>query len=223
MRNAIRTLSASSEYWIVVAGAFGWPIVASLRLLLHPGVAPPFTERRLATLLIVEAIQLVLLAAFLSVRGWKFGRLGIRPTLGDTLRGLGLALAAYVVYLALWYLSSALGFRPGYAGSYRELAIHDLTLPVVMAASLLNPLYEEVFLCGYLVTVAKDAGRTSAGVNGSIAIRLLCHLYQGGVGVLTIIPIGLIFTWWYARTARMWPVLVAHALIDLTAMAQFLR
>ncbi len=223
MQNAIQRLSAKSEFWIVAVGAFGWAIVSSLRLLLRPGAAPPFSESRLESLLIYEAIMLALLAAFLWARGWKFGRLGVRPTLTDTLRGFGLAFVAYIMYVSTWYMSSALGLQPSYAGSYRELAAHDLTLQAVLAVSVLNPLYEEVFLCGYVVTIAKDSGRLSAGVNGSIAIRLLCHLYQGGVGVLTIIPIGLLFTWWYARTARLWPVLVAHALIDLTSMLQFLR
>jgi uncharacterized protein len=223
MRNAIQRLSARTEFWIVCVGAFGLSIVASLRMLLHPGASPPFTERSLESLLVYETIMLALLGAFLWVRGWRFGRLGIRPTLADTLRGFGLAFATYAVYVATWYISSALGLQPGYAGTYRELAVHDLTLHAVIASSVLNPFYEEVFLCGYLVSVAKDAGRLSAGVNGSIAIRLLCHLYQGGVGVLTIIPVGLLFTWWYARTARLWPVLVAHAFIDLTSMLQFLR
>jgi membrane protease YdiL (CAAX protease family) len=223
MRNPIQRLSATGEVWIVAAGAFGWAMVSSLRLLLYPGAAPPLTERRLESLLTFEAIMLALLAAFLWMRGWRFARFGIRPTLTDTLRGFGLAFATYVVYVATWYISAALGLQPGYAGSYRELAAHDLSLQAVIAVSLLNPFYEEVFLCGYLVTVAKDSGRLSAGVNGSIAIRLVCHLYQGGVGVLTIVPLGLLFTWWYARTGRLWPVLVAHALIDLTSMLQFLR
>ncbi len=223
MRNAIRNLSTKSECWIVVVAAFGWFMVSSLFSLVHPAATPPISQRRIESLLIFEAIVLALLAAFLSVRGWTIGRLGIMPTIKDTLIGIGLAAAVYAIYVSTWMISTAIGYQPGYAGSYREVAAHDFTLPIVLAASILNPFYEEVFLCGYLVTAGKSAGRPTAAVNGSVAIRLLCHLYQGGIGVLMIIPVGLIFTSWYARTARLWPVLVAHALFDLTATAHFLR
>ena len=32
-------------------------------------------------------------------------------------------------------------------------------------------------------------------------------------------PLALLFAWWYARTARLWPLIVAHAMLDLAALA----
>jgi uncharacterized protein len=81
-----------------------------------------------------------------------------------------------------------------------------------------NPFFEELFVCGYLITVAKESGRPALGVNASIAVRLAYHLYQGGVGVLGIIPLGMIFAFWFSKTGRLWPVVVAHALADFEGL-----
>jgi len=56
----------------------------------------------------------------------------------------------------------------------------------------------------------------------SLAIRLTCHLYQGAAGVIGIVPLGFIFTYWYARTGRLWPVVLAHALFDVAGLWPYL-
>jgi membrane protease YdiL (CAAX protease family) len=77
-------------------------------------------------------------------------------------------------------------------------------------------------LCEFIVTAAKKYNRSTAGINVSVAVRVLYHLYQGSIGVLGIIPVRLIFALWYARTGRLWPVFVAHALFDAIGLLQFL-
>jgi membrane protease YdiL (CAAX protease family) len=47
----------------------------------------------------------------------------------------------------------------------------------------------------------------------SVAIRVLYHLYQGPASA-GIIPIGFVFAYWYARTGRLWPAVIAHGLMD---------
>ena len=44
------------------------------------------------------------------------------------------------------------------------------------------------------------------------------HFYQGALGVLSITPMGPLFAYWFARTGRLWPLVVAHALQDFTAL-----
>jgi membrane protease YdiL (CAAX protease family) len=86
---------------------------------------------------------------------------------------------------------------------------------------LVNPFFEEVFVSGYVIA-ALDPRRTAwTGINVSVAIRLLYHLYQGPVGVLSVVPIGLVFAWWYARTGRLWPLVMAHALFDFLPLAGY--
>ena len=40
----------------------------------------------------------------------------------------------------------------------------------------------------------------ATAVNISAAIRLSYHLYQGVAGVLSVVPMGLLFAIWFART-----------------------
>jgi membrane protease YdiL (CAAX protease family) len=141
----------------------------------------------------------------------------------DTLIGLGLVLAFYVVYACALWIAYASGFRPSYLGHYQTLVDSGLSLPVTVSVCILNPVYEETFLCGYIITTAKATNRTTAGVNASVMIRLACHLYQGGLGVLGIVPVGLIFAWWYARTGRLWPLFVAHAVMDAIGLMRYVR
>jgi uncharacterized protein len=83
---------------------------------------------------------------------------------------------------------------------------------------LINPFFEEVFVCGYVMTALKRADNPWAAINTSVAIRMLYHLYQGPKGVLSIIPFGLIFGFSYARTGRLWPLVIAHSIADLLAL-----
>jgi membrane protease YdiL (CAAX protease family) len=49
-------------------------------------------------------------------------------------------------------------------------------------------------------------------------IRLGYHLYQGPFGVVAIVPLGLILAYWYAKNGKLWPLIVAHAAIDLVGL-----
>jgi len=221
IRRWVQALSPKTEFAIVIVGAFGLSIAGSLLVVAFPKPTPPISESVLERLLKYEAIILLVLGAFLYLRGWTLKRLGIRVTSKDSLIGAGLALAAYIAFVLMAWLAIMVGMPPRFAGNYQEVVARGLNWLTVVGVSILNPVYEETFLCGYIVTVAKASGRVTAGVNLSVAIRLVCHLYQGGIGVLGIIPLGLVFTWWYARTGRLWPVLVAHVLFDAVGLLRF--
>ena len=58
-------------------------------------------------------------------------------------------------------------------------------------------------------------------VAGSIsaALRVLAHVYQGPLALVTVLPVAVLFTLYYARTRRLWPVIVAHAFQDTLALS----
>jgi membrane protease YdiL (CAAX protease family) len=91
-------------------------------------------------------------------------------------------------------------------------------LATIVLVSPVNAFFEEVFVCGYVMTALHRKENVWFALNASVAIRLLYHLYQGPLGVLSVIPFGLIFGYWYARTGRLWPVIVAHSAIDVVGM-----
>lgn len=69
-----------------------------------------------------------------------------------------------------------------------------LSLGNVVLLSVVNPIFEEALLCGYIVTALKERRGFWFAVNVSVALRVANHLYQGSMGVLSILPLGLLFT-----------------------------
>jgi membrane protease YdiL (CAAX protease family) len=223
LRDTVLTWPIRTEALIVVFGAFGYALISTACYLfgVRPGAA--ITEHHLRFLLIYEPATLVILGGFLYLRGWTFKRVGLTPRFIDTLIGVGLAIGAYAAYVALWILAAAANLQPAYLNGASSLVDGHFALLTVIAVSILNPLFEELFVCGYVITVAKESGYLALGVNASIAIRLAYHLYQGGAGVVGIIPLGLIFAVWYSRTRRLWPVVVAHGLTDFVGLVSFVN
>jgi len=60
-------------------------------------------------------------------------------------------------------------------------------------------------------------------INVSTVVRLLYHLYQGPIGIVTIVPMGLIYGYTYARTRQLWPLIFAHVLIDIVGLSELGR
>ena len=51
----------------------------------------------------------------------------------------------------------------------------------------------------------------------SAVIRLSYHVYQGPIILVSILPMGILFAWLYWRTKRLWPLILAHAVLDFTS------
>jgi uncharacterized protein len=213
--NRLRALSFRDELIIVVGGAFGYFIVISILIAItyKPG-APLAAGSDFKHLLIHELIILVMLSTFLRIRGWTFERIGLGPNLRETLTGLGLALIIELVSRVVWLVAAATSGQALEAESNIEFVDGSIESTVLIVVSIVNPIFEELFLCGYLVTALKDRAGPWTAINISISIRLLYHLYQGIIGVIFIVPFGLILTYWYARQGRLWPLIVAHVVFD---------
>ena len=223
MRNFLQTLSPRTEFVIVVVGAFGLFIVTSLLMAFYPTAAPLHSEGSLWRLAFHEVIVLGLLGSFLVARGWTFERIGLVPTWADTAVGLGLALAAYLAYAFAWSVLVAISLPLAQAAANIKVMPAHLSPVTIAAISIVNPFYEELFVVGYVVTALKEDRGATFALNCSVATRLLYHLYQGVAGILSIIPLGLIFGYWYARTGKLWPLIVAHAAIDLFGMLAYVK
>lgn len=227
MRQYLQSLSPRTEFAIVILGAFGMFFAGTFLTLISSHAPNRLTDSgtysgaHLMALLVYEPAIMAVLLPFLRVRGWTLKRLGIRISAQDTLIGFALFLAdlaiTFSVYLAV------LSFSPA-----TDQAIHawDVTpggfgLALVVAVAIVNPIFEETFVCGYVISVLKDRADFWSAINISIAIRLLYHLYQGPGAVISIVPFGFLMAYWYARTGRLWPVMVAHGIADFLAFAGY--
>ncbi len=84
--------------------------------------------------------------------------------------------------------------------------------------AVVNGAFDELFVVGFVVSaLARMKKNAWFCVNVSTALRLAYHLYQGPLGVLQMVPAGLILAFWFARTKRLWPVIGAHIMMDMVA------
>ena len=201
---------------IVISVAFGWPIVASFVAVFSssPQLAP--SDGDLELLLIYELAILLALSIFLWMRAWTLQSLGLEAHARDVLVGLALAVAVHFMYQAAWQLAS--GIFPRLPIPRAATGSPGISLINFAVTCILNPLFEEIFVCGYVIVALKERRGQWTAINVSVAIQLIYHLYQGAVGVLSIVPAGLIFAYWYARTGRLWPAIVAHGILNFFSL-----
>jgi uncharacterized protein len=99
-----------------------------------------------------------------------------------------------------------------------SLVSTDISVANILAVSIINPVFEELLVVGYVITTLKKVRSITYAVNASVAMRLVYHLYQGPLSVISIIPLGLIFAYWYAKRGMLWSVIIAHALFDFIGL-----
>ena len=223
MRNILKSLPLGAEFLIVIVMAFGVSIVGSLFTATHPPHGALATEPRLWGLILHEVIVLVVLGLFLYARDWTPKRLGLVPKWSDVPWSVVLIAGVYLAFYAAWYGLAFISTRLLHAPAQLQFVSSGVSPATIIAMVLINPVFEEVFVAGYVIAALKDVRGATFAINVSVAIRLLYHLYQGVTGVLAIIPMGLIFGYWFARKGRLWPLIGAHAIMDLVGLLYYLR
>ena len=220
MRRFIRELSPNAEFAIVVLTAFGYfIIIGNLLVLLAPADAGRMTNADLLFLLLFELLVMALLVPFLRVRGWTLQIIGLTPGWKDTQIGIGLTLAVIMAWFVVWIVIAATMPEAADAAEKLNLIAPGLDPWTVVLVSVVNPIFEETFVCGYVVTALRQRGTSPwTAINVSIAIRLLYHVYQGPLGLISVLLVGLILTFWYARNGRLWPLIVAHVAFDFVGL-----
>ncbi|HEX4295398.1 MAG TPA: CPBP family intramembrane glutamic endopeptidase [Rhizomicrobium sp.] len=223
MRRFLQGLSPTTELVAVLVIAFGYIALLSVLDGIFPRPGAHHSTGSLALLVVYELFLIAVIAAFLGVRGWTLEKIGLVPSLTDSWIGVLLYIAAQLAWFFVWNLTAALApdIARHIAAVSTGLVTHGLSMIAVGAVSIVNPIFEETFEVGYVIAALRGRVSPVVCVNVSVALRLVCHLYQGTLGVLSVIPVGLIFAYWYVRTGRLWPLIVAHALLDFISLAAF--
>lgn len=83
----------------------------------------------------------------------------------------------------------------------------------------MNAFFEESVTVGYVLNSMRHHGQLFA-VSLSMFVRLLYHTYQGFVAVVSIVPMGILFAVYYSRRRALWPLIVAHFVLDFVALME---
>lgn len=232
------------EVWIVLGLSLGASGVYSVVSLIRKATLPGGLAHQTATLngsqdsrelfdfvyqvlAIGFALVPVALAVYLlsldRVKEPVSQRLGLdrtRPRF-DTLWGMGLAAAIGLPGLGVYGIGRLLGITaqiiPAPDTSYWW------TVPVLVLAAFQNALLEEVVVIGYLTTRLRQLGWEAwPTIIAAATLRGSYHLYQGvGPGVGNFV-MGLVFGYWFTRTKRVLPLVIAHTILDVFAFVGYL-
>src|SRR6201991_401370 len=138
------------------------------------------------------------------------GKLRWRP---DVLGGLGLAALIGLPGLGLYVVARALGLSAHVEPA--ELYATWWRIPVLLLTAFANGWAEEVIVVAFLMTRLHQLRvNPVAAVLASAVLRGAYHLYQGFSAGLGNVAMGLVFAYVWRRTGRLWPLIVAHGIID---------
>jgi membrane protease YdiL (CAAX protease family) len=150
-------------------------------------------------------------------------RLGIdrtRPGF-DVLSGVALLAVIGIPGLAFYAIGRQLGITA------EIIPAPDLTYwwtgTLLILAAFKNAILEEVIVVGYLMTRLEQLRwGVPAAIVAAAVLRGSYHLYQGIGPFFGNVAMGLVFGYWFRRTKRVMPLIVAHALIDIVAFVGYL-
>lgn len=158
---------------------------------------------------------------------WRAG-IDVKERLGLNLRrpgwdvGTGLLLAAVIGIpgLALYLYAQHLGINL----TVRASSLTDAwwRLPVTVLLAVQNGFLEEVLVVGYLITRLQQLHWPTWGIMAASAVlRGSYHLYQGFGGFVGNALMGLVFGWFFLTFRRIWPLVIAHSLIDTVVFVAY--
>lgn len=173
---------------------------------------------------LLNGVVPALLALFLLSRspglpgfGIGFDRLRLRL---ESLQGLGIAAAIGIPGLGLVILARHLGINAQLDAS--DIADIWYRYPILILQGIQNGVLEEVVMIGFLLTRFRQlnwpAGRA---ILLSAVIRGSYHTYQGLGGFVGNLIMGALFGWWFTRTRRVLPLVIAHSVIDVISFVGY--
>jgi len=166
---------------------------------------------------ILNGIVPPLLALFLLMRfpgGRGFGVGWDRDDVKRTvLQGVGFTALIGIPGLALVYTAHKVGINASIeAASYPD---YWYRIPYLLLSAFQNGFSEEVIVVAFLLTRLRQLGwSNSRSLGASALLRGTYHLYQGWGAFFGNAVMGLIFGWWFQRTRRVVPLVIAHTLLD---------
>lgn len=159
------------------------------------------------------------LALFLLLRHVP-AALSLRPHWRDILPGLGLAALIGIPGLGFYVGAVQLGLSREVVPSGLDTSVQDLLLLVLNSWA--NGFAEEILVVAWLCTRLRQLRVPWVWVFvASAVLRGSYHLYQGYSAGLGNMVMGLVFVWFFYRTGKVWPLVIAHGVIDTVAFVGY--
>ncbi len=200
---------------VITAICFGLFIFSSIQAVMQGLPEHHVNDSQLGGLIALECATTLVALIYLRARGHDLRSLLPAATLPGVVIGGGLYLLTLLLALPAESLLAAV--VPALRETPNALHPTGVSPLMILAVSLVNGLYEEAFLLGFLQAGLARAD-THFGVGMVLLIRLSYHLYQGPGGALFVIIFGAVVGYYYLRTGKLWPAVVAHMIGDVVGL-----
>jgi hypothetical protein len=172
---------------------------------------------------VLSGILPAFLAIVLLLRSPGGPGLGIgldRLRVREIAQGLGFAALIGGPGLAFVYVARKLGLNA-------QIVVTDFPdvwyrIPVLLLDAFQDGVAEEIIVGAFVLTRLRQLGWTnSRALAAGAVLRGSYHLYQGYGGFIGNAIMGVIFGWWFQRTRRVWPLVIAHFVIDAVSFVGY--
>jgi len=208
-----RGLSRSGEIFLINLLCFGPFAIRSGFELMERKTTIVFDDHRALWIIGIELVCGALAVLILRSRGWKLSDFGLRVTMPQTIFGM-LLLIGCLIFISTFSLLVATLTHSNLDVTTFEAR---LSWPVLILLTLVNPLYDEMLVVAYNLRAAEASGAAFA-ITLSTTIRFICNIEQGPITATTILPMSIIFALVYWRWRVVWPLIVAHGVLDFMGM-----
>jgi len=212
----ISNISPNTEFILVIAIAFGYSIFESISRITFTHTSIYSIDNSKALVIIwLNLVALAILYYVLKLRGWKITDFNFSLSRYTLSQGILLLIAYYGLFLFIFAIFKT-WFDSDTITSVRFVA--NISLPLIIIFSIVNSIYEEVIVVGYVVKRLEKENSLFYVISISSAIRLTYHLYQGPMAAISILPLGLLFAYFYCRWKSITPLIISHSILDIIGL-----
>ena len=131
-----------------------------------------------------------------------------------------LAAAIGIPGIGLYFAGRELGITAEIITS--PLDTYWWTVPVLILAAIKNAVIEEFIVVGYLMNRLRQLNwGVPQTIVASAVLRGSYHLYQGVGQAFGNFVMGLVFGYWFTRTKRVMPLVIAHTILDVISFVGY--
>lgn len=219
MNELIRKITPAIEFLIVLLIGFGLLIYSSTRgfFIINSNYEHAWTYKLTSEgnffIVIYEAIALMIILYILKVRNWSVSDFNLEFTFRMIWIALLLMFIRNFIGGIGFKIFELINIADKSTQKHVQFGLESNWISISLIL-IINSIYEEVLLIGYFFKRLEKYHPVIV-IGFSMLIRLSYHTYQGWMCLFSIIPLGLVFGYYYYKYKKLWPLIIAHAFGNL--------